>query len=215
MKKKYLLLCLVINFIPIISIATVTTDNKLWNGVIIYSNFFTMGSGVPISKCHILTNHHVVKNDKTAYVVINNEQFPAHIVDTDPNNDLILLKVDSCPITQYASLSKSPPNEGDILTLVYYKPGFNFFNTIIKTKGKLKWFSDIVTDNGKDMNSIVIDDPHPNLRSSGGGVSSQNGLVSIIFGISNQFSRPATYGVSYEALKAFMQRNQYALIESK
>jgi len=181
-------------------------NRNQWQGVVVYSNFL-MGSGVPISKCHVITNHHVIRTSNDAGILIDGEQYFAKVIDKDTYNDLALLAVDGCPILKYASVANVPPEEGETLTSVYYKPGLNLLNRMIKTQGKFKWYSDIDSNQGRSMRSMVIDDPRPGLRSSGGGVSSKNGLVSIIFGISTIRFKPHTYAVNYTALKSFVDRN--------
>jgi serine protease Do len=56
-----------------------------------------LGSGVFIqSDGHIVTNNHVVENaDELSVVTINNTQYDAEIVGTDPTRDLAVLKVDA------------------------------------------------------------------------------------------------------------------------
>ena len=211
LKKHSILLCTLLFLSPIISFAGISTpslnQNNQWQGAVVYSMFKTMGSGVPVSQCHVLTNEHVVRGSKKAHVVISSEKYRAKVVSVDNDNDMALLKIDDCPIKHFAKVAKIAPKKGDTLTSVYYKPGFNFFRRMIKSKGTFIGFGQILTEEDKAMTSMMIDDPHPKQRSSGGGISSEHGLVSVIFGIASKYTEPTTYAVSYDALKSFLVQN--------
>ena len=201
---------LFLSLLASLSFAGVSTDlapGNQWRGAIVYSTNNTMGSGVPVSHCHVLTNEHVVRGGTVANVVINQEEYSAEVIAIENVNDMALLRIEGCPIAHFASVSKVPPEKGDTLTSVYYKPGFNFFNRMIKSKGKFVGFGQVLTEEDKAMTSMVIDDPHPRHRSSGGGISSQYGLVSVIFGIASKYTKPTTYAVSYDALRSFLLEN--------
>ncbi|HEC04903.1 MAG TPA: serine protease [Thiothrix sp.] len=178
-----------------------------WQGAAVYSMFDTMGSGVPVSQCHVLTNEHVVRGSKRANVDIAGERYTATVISIDSDNDMALLRVSDCPIEYFAKLSKVAPKKGDMLTSVYYKPGFNFFRRMTKTKGKFVGFGQMLTEEDKTMTSMIIDDKRPRIGSSGGGISTKNGLVSIIYGVASKYAKPTTYAISYDALKAFMLKN--------
>lgn len=197
-------------FAPALSLGGVSkpAHQNTWQGVIVYSAIKSMGSGVPVSQCHVLTNEHVVRGGKTAKVVISGEHYDANIVSIEHDNDMALLKIPDCPITRYAKVAPTGPKKGDVLTSVYYKPGFNLFKRMTRTRGVYKGTSQIMTEEDKSMVSMVIEDPRPRKRSSGGGVSSEHGLVSVIFGIASKYSQPRTYAVHYPALKSFLLQNR-------
>ena len=178
-----------------------------WKGVVITSGISMIASGVPLSRCHVLTNEHVVR--KRSYVNISYEgkSYQAKVVSIDHKNDLALVKIPTCPIMNFARVSNVKPKAGDKLTSVYYKPGLNFFNRMIKTTGEFLGYKNIVTEERKRMSSMLIADETPRVHASGGGVSSKNGLVSVIFGISDYNKRHATFAVHYDALKAFLKKN--------
>ncbi len=208
MTIPYIKLCAFFCLIPTFSFAGISVStHDQWQGATVYSMFDTMGSGVPVSQCHILTNEHVVRGSKNARVVIAGEQYSAKVVAVESDNDMALLKISECPIEHYAKVSKVAPKKGDTLTSVYYKPGFNFFRRMLKSKGKVIGFGQILTEEDKAMTSMLIDDPYPQQRSSGGGISSEHGLVSVIFGIASKYSKSTTYAVSYDALRSFMRQH--------
>ena len=190
-----------------LSFAASKSFQQEWQGTVVYSAFRTMGSGVPLSPCHVLTNVHVVRGSNFAKVSISGKLRRATVVATDESNDMALLKVANCPIEHHARLSPIAPKKGEILTSNYYKPGLNLFRHMTRSSGKLMGIQSVVTEENRRMSSLAIDDPHPYLRASGGGVSSKHGLVSIIFGFANRPGGRKTYAVSYHALKTFLQQN--------
>lgn len=60
-----------------------------------------LGSGIIISKDgYILTNHHVVKDmDELTVQLINNEEYEAELVGTDPTTEVALIKIDASGLT--------------------------------------------------------------------------------------------------------------------
>ncbi len=166
-----------------------------------------IASGVPITPCHVLTNEHVIRGSKRASVSYNNHRYDANVIDIQQYHDLALLELPTCPIQHYAQVSKIRPKKGDILTSVYYKPGVNLLHQMIKTTGTFLGYQEIITEENKTMLSMMIDDKTPRIHASGGGVSTKNGLVSVIFGVLDNKRAQATFAVSYDGLRAFLDRN--------
>lgn len=184
-----------------------TTNNSHWQGVTISPSFLSVGSGVPVSKCHVLTNEHVIRHNKKPDIRYVGETYRSSLAAQDDQNDMALLKVEDCPFQQYATVADKPPRIGEKLTSTYYSPGFNFSDRMSKTTGSFIGYKKILVKNEFVMDSMLIDDKHPRVGSSGGGVSSEKGLVSVIFGVANKFSEPKTYAVNYLALKRFLDEN--------
>lgn len=207
MKKntQAMLSCLVAGILTTPLYAGASSNN--WKGVVITSGFSLVASGVPLSRCHVLTNEHVIRKRSHVNISYGGESYRAKVVSIDHKNDLALVKIPTCPIINFARVSNVKPKAGDKLTSIYYKPGLNFFNRMIQTTGEFLGYKNIVTEERKKMTSMLIADERPRVHASGGGVSSKNGLVSVIFGISDYNKRPATYAVHYDALKAFLKKN--------
>ena len=187
--------------------AKVQHAGKAWQGVVVRSGALMIASGVPITPCHVLTNEHVIRGSKHASVSYNNHRYDANVVDIQQYHDLALLELPMCPIYHYAQVSKIRPKKGDILTSVYYKPGVNLLHQMIKTTGTFLGYQEIITEENKTMLSMMIDDKTPRIHASGGGVSTKNGLVSVIFGVLDNKKAQATFAVSYDGLRAFLDRN--------
>ncbi|HIQ07302.1 MAG TPA: serine protease [Thiotrichaceae bacterium] len=179
-----------------------------WSGATVYSMLDNMGSGVPVSKCHILTNEHVVRGSPQISVYINHKHYLGYVAAIDHDNDMALIKLLGCPLRKFAKLAPYPPAKGEILTSVYYKPGINVFDKVTRTQGEFVGFERIITEEDKAMYSMVINDPIPQKRASGGGIVSNLGLVSVIFGIAPLQEKPTTYAVSYFALREFLLSNR-------
>ncbi len=210
--RKYIVgLSIILSLSSNISAAAVasstSTIHQQWQGAIVYSGLFSVGSGVPVSNCHILTNEHVVRGKKSAFAYIEGEQHDGEVVSLNKENDIALIKLDDCPIKNFAKVATVAPKKGEILTSVYAKSGFNFFHRSSTSKGVFKGFSKILTEEDRTVASMVIDDTHPRLGASGGGVMSKNGLVSVIFSIASPFAKPETYAVDYFALRDFVKEN--------
>lgn len=179
-----------------------------WDGAIVYSMLDNMGSGVPVSKCHVLTNEHVVRGSPQITVYIDENHYIGYVDAIEYDNDMALIKLVGCPLRKFAKLAPQPPLQGEVLTSTYYKPRFNFFDKITHSQGEFVGFERIITEEDKIMDAMVVDDPSPEKRASGGGVASRDGLVSIIFGIAPLREKPTTYAVSYFALREFLLSNQ-------
>ncbi|CAA6800035.1 MAG: Unknown protein [uncultured Thiotrichaceae bacterium] len=160
-----------------------------------------------MSKCHVLTNEHVIRHNKKPEIRYAGEIYRSSLAAQDDRNDMALLKVDECPFQQYASVAERAPQVGDKLTSTYYSPGFNFSDRMSKTSGAFIGYKKILVKNEFVMDSMLIDDKNPRVGSSGGGVSSEQGLVSVIFGVATKLSKPKTYAVNYRALKRFLDEN--------
>lgn len=194
-------------FLSMSSQAKMQHTGKAWQGVVVRSGTLMIASGVPITPCHVLTNEHVIRGSNHASVSYNNHRYDANVIDIQQYHDLALLELPSCPIHHYAHVSTVRPKKGDILTSVYYKPGVNLFHKMIKTTGKFLGYQEIITEENKTMLSMMIDDKTPRIHASGGGVSTKNGLVSVIFGVLDNKKAQATFAVSYDGLRAFLDRN--------
>lgn len=177
-----------------------------WSGAVIYSGSNKVSSGVPVSKCHILSNEHVVRHQNKVDVTISGKHYTADIVSTDKTNDLSLLKLASCPITHFAKISKVQPMKGDRVTSIYFKQGRGH-NRIAKTSGEFLGYLDVVTEENRNMFSMLIDDAKPRKGASGGGVATENGLVSVIFGVSSRNNNPQTFAVDYFSFSHFLKKN--------
>ncbi|MEE9302253.1 MAG: serine protease [Thiotrichaceae bacterium] len=191
--------------LPLTTHAASSSVSK-WSGVVVYAGDSKVSSGVPVSKCHILTNEHAVRGEQRVTVKISGENYQADVVSIDTAHDLSLLKVATCPIDHYAKISKVQPIKGDTVTSIYYKSGI-FINRIIQTSGKFLGYLDVVTVEDKNMFSMLIDDSHPRKGASGGGVATKNGLVSVIFGVANRNNKPQTFAVDYFSLTDFLTKN--------
>lgn len=197
-----------IAIIPGLSIAGLpTNNNSYWQGVTISPSFLAVGSGVPVSKCHVLTNEHVIRHNKKPEIRYAGEVYRSSLAAQDDENDMALLKVDECPFEQFARVAERAPQIGEPLTSTYYSPGFNFSDSMSKTSGPFMGYKKILVKNKFVMDSMVIHDTKPRVGSSGGGVSSEQGLVSVIFAVATKFSEPTTYAVNYRALKQFLDDN--------
>ncbi len=194
-------------FLSMPSQAKMQYAGKAWQGVVVRSGALMIASGVPITPCHVLTNEHVIRGSKRASVSYNNHRYDANVIDIQQYHDLALLELPTCPIQHYAQVSKIRPKKGDILTSVYYKPGVNLLHQMIKTTGTFLGYQEIITEENKTMLSMMIDDKTPRIHASGGGVSTKNGLVSVIFGVLDNKRAQATFAVSYDGLRAFLDRN--------
>ncbi len=194
-------------FLSMPSQAKMQNTGKAWQGVVVRSGALMIASGVPITSCHVLTNEHVIRGSKRASVSYNNHRYDANVIDIQQYHDLALLELPTCPIHRYAQVSKIRPKKGDVLTSVYYKPGINLFHQMIRTTGIFLGYQEIITEENKTMLSMMIDDKTPRIHASGGGVSTKNGLVSVIFGVLDNKKAQATFAVSYDGLRAFLDRN--------
>lgn len=179
-----------------------------WSGVIIESSTHqhsrTLSSGVPVSNCHILSNEHVVRSLKNAIVHIAGRQYTnGQVVATDAANDLSLIFLPDCPIRKFASLSSVEPHKGDKLISVYQRRGLTG-SRITQSMGRFEGYKNIITEEDHHMLSMVIDDKRPRKGASGGGVISEHGLVSVIFGVIKNRSQARTFAVNYDALKHFL-----------
>lgn len=194
--------------IPGLSLAGLPTINySFWQGVTISPSFLAVGSGVPVSKCHVLTNEHVIRHNTKPEIRYAGEVYRASLSAQDDQNDMALLNVDGCPFQQFATVADRAPQVGEKLTSTYYSPGFNFFDRMSKTTGLFIGYKKIRVQNEFEMDSMIINDQNPRVGSSGGGVSSERGLVSVIFGVATKYSEPKTYAVKYQALKRFLGKN--------
>ncbi len=191
--------------LPLTSNADNSSINE-WSGVIVLAGENKISSGVPVSKCHVLTNEHAVRGEQKVTVTISAENYQADVISVDTTNDLSLLNIKTCPITRFAKVSKVQPMKGDTVTSIYYKSGV-LLNRIIKTSGKFLGYLEVVTVEDKNMLSMLIDDSHPRKGASGGGVTTKNGLVSIIFGVANRNNKRQTFAVDYFSLTDFLARN--------
>lgn len=184
--------------------------NRQWNGVIIdssYHQYTRTSSGVPVSNCHVLSNEHVVRGSKQATVRIAGRNYTnGKVVATDNANDLSLIFLPDCPIRNYASLSRVAPHKGDKLVSVYQQRGLTG-SRITQSMGRFEGYKNIVTEEDHHMLSMVIDDQRPRKGASGGGVISEHGLVSVIFGVINNRSQARTFAVNYDALRRFLGKN--------
>ena len=194
-------------FLSMPSQAKMQHNIKTWQGVVVRSGELMIASGVPITPCHVLTNEHVIRGSKRATVRYKNRRYPANVVDIQHHHDLALLELPACPIQNYAHVSNIRPKTGDTLTSVYYKPGINFLHQMIRTTGVFLGYHEIVTEEDKTMLSMMIDDKTPRIHASGGGVSTKDGLVSVIFGVIDNNKAQATFAVSYDGLRSFLDRN--------
>ncbi|CAA6806218.1 MAG: Unknown protein [uncultured Thiotrichaceae bacterium] len=185
--------------------------SRQWNGVIIQSThhkFTRTSSGVPVSNCHVLSNEHVVRDTKQAIVFIAGRKYSnSTVVATDHANDLSLIFLPDCPIRKFASLSNVEPHKGDKLVSVYQERGFITGSRITQSTGLFEGYKNIITEEDRHMLSMVIDDKEPRKGASGGGVISEHGLVSVIFGVVNNRSQSRTFAVNYDALKRFLTVN--------
>ncbi len=177
-----------------------------WKGAIVYAGSQKVSSGVPVSNCHVLSNEHAVRNYQVVDVSIDGRHYAAHVISVDKKNDLSLMKLDTCPIQHYAKISDSQPVKGEKLTSIYYKSGL-LFSKMIKSTGRFLGYLDITTEEDKEMLSMVIDDTQPRRGASGGGVSTEHGLVSVIFGVTDRHSIHRTFAVDYFSLTAFLKKN--------
>lgn len=183
---------------------------RQWNGVIIessYNQYTRTSSGVPVSYCHVLSNEHVVRGSKQATVRIAGRNYTnGKVVAIDNVNDLSLIFLPDCPIRKFAPLSRVEPHKGDKLVSVYQQRGFTG-NRITQSVGRFEGYKNIVTEEDHHMLSMVIDDKRPRKGASGGGVISEHGLVSVIFGVINKRSQARTFAVNYDALRRFLDAN--------
>ena len=194
-------------FLSIPSLAKMPSPENAWEGVVVRSGTLMIASGVPITPCHVLTNEHVIRGSIHATVSYDKHRYDANVVDIQLYHDLALLELPTCPIYHYAQVSNVRPKKGDLLTSVYYKPGVNLLHKMIKTTGTFLGYQEIITEENKTMLSMMIDDKTPRIHASGGGVSTKNGLVSVIFGVLDNKKAQATFAVSYDGLRTFLDRN--------
>ncbi len=190
---------------PLLSYAADSSPDK-WSGAVIYTSDNKVSSGVPVSKCHILSNEHAVRNQQKVNVTLLGKRHQATVVSIDKTNDLSLLSVSGCPINHFAKISKVQPMKGDQVTSIYYRQG-RVRNQIAKTSGHFLGYLDIVTEEDKNMFSMLIDDNSPRKGASGGGVATKNGLVSVIFGVSSQNNRHQTFAVDFFSFSTFLKKN--------
>lgn len=211
---KKLMITAVMTFLLFSPFATLSAGNsdisRQWNGVIIESKYYQYtrtSSGVPVSYCHVISNEHVVRGSKKATVKISGRTYTnGTIVATDNANDLSLIFLPDCPIRKYASLSRVAPHKGDKLVSVYQQRGLTG-SRITQSMGRFEGYKNIVTEEDHHMLSMVIDDKRPRKGASGGGVISEHGLVSVIFGVINNRSQARTFAVNYDALRHFLDVN--------
>lgn len=184
--------------------------DRQWSGVIIHSNYLhytRTSSGVPVSNCHVLSNEHVVRGTKKATVRIAGRNYTnSKVVATDTANDLSLIFLPDCPIRKFASLSRVAPHKGQQLLSVYQQRGLTG-SRITQSIGRFAGYKNIITEEDHHMLSMVIDDKGPRKGASGGGVISEHGLVSVIFGVINNESQARTFAVDYDALRRFLDIN--------
>lgn len=177
-----------------------------WSSAIVYSGNSTVSSGVPVSSCHVLTNEHAVRHHQNVVVATEGKKHSARVIDVDQKHDLALVKLSTCPIKSYAKIATAQPVKGEKLTSIYYRFGL-VFNKMVKSTGSFLGYLDITTEEDKEMLSMVIDDRNPRKGASGGGVITQNGLVSVIFGITDEQNSHKTFAVDYFSLKNFLKKN--------
>ena len=189
---------------PLFSYAAVSSPNK-WSGAVVYTRN-NVSSGVPVSKCHILSNEHAVRNQQKVVVTLLGKRYQANVISIDKTNDLSLLNVSGCPIKHFAKISKVQPMKGDQVISIYYRQG-RMRNQIVKTSGRFLGYLDIVTEEDKNMFSMLIDDNRPRKGASGGGVATKNGLVSVIFGVSSQNNKHQTFAVDFFSFSTFLKKN--------
>jgi len=206
--SRYIGVAIVLATLTPFTYAASSSTNK-WNGAIIYSGGYKVSSGVPVSKCHVLSNEHAVRNERRVIVSILGVRYQANVISTDKTNDLSLLKLPTCPIKHFAKISKVQPMKGDRVTSIYYETG-NLLHKIRKSSGKFLGYLDVKTDENRNMFSMLIDDSNPQKGASGGGVATKHGLVSVIFGISstrNRNLKHQTFAVDYFSFSSFLKKN--------
>lgn len=203
---KYFGITTFLFLIPLTTYSASSSMNQ-WSGAVVYASGNKVSSGVPVSTCHIVSNEHAVRGQQRVSVSIAGKRYQADVISVDSVSDLSLLKLATCPIQNYARVSKVRPMKGDKVTSIYYKSGA-FFNRIIRTTGSFLGYLDVVTKEDKNMShSMLIDDSKPRKGASGGGVATKHGLVSVIFGVANRNNKLQTFAVDYFSLTDFLGRN--------
>jgi serine protease DegQ len=80
----------------------------------------SLGSGVIVSgEGYILTNHHVVESaDEIEVALADGRDFPAHIVGTDPETDIAVLKIDAKALPAITFASPEKLSVGDVVLAI-------------------------------------------------------------------------------------------------
>jgi len=128
------------------------------------------GSGfVLTSNGYIITNYHVVEDNKTVIVIINNQELEAEVLRSDKTRDVALLRIKKVLFIRSAKISKFPPNIGENVYVIGTPLREAFSNTV--TKG-------IFSSHRKlDGQTFYQTDAAVNKGNSGGAAFNDNGEV--------------------------------------
>lgn len=166
------------------------------------------GSGSVVDKNgHILTNHHVIKDARTAQVTLyNGESYPAQLVGQDPVNDIAVLNIDAPPDMLY------PVAQGQSGRLrvgqKVYAIGNPFGLERTMTVGIISSLNrtlDLPT--GRKMKSIIQIDAALNRGNSGGPLlDSQGRLIGMNTAIANPSGTGENTGIGFAIPVATLRR---------
>jgi len=128
------------------------------------------GSGfVLTSNGYIITNQHVVENNKTVIVIINDQELEAEVLRSDKTRDVALLRIKKVLFIRAAKISKFPPNIGENTYVIGTPLDEAFSNTV--TKG-------IISSHRKLVEKMYYQtDAAINKGNSGGAAFNDNGEV--------------------------------------
>lgn len=91
------------------------------------------GSGVILDKAgYILTNAHVVGDNKEVVVLVNQLELPGKVIRTEPQRDVALIQVQKLTTAESAVISQSPLTEGDTIYVIGTPLDESLSNTITK-----------------------------------------------------------------------------------
>lgn len=135
---------------------------------------------------YIVTNSHILEDEKAIFVKIDDLELPATLIGKDPLTDLALLKIDSEKKFSYVKFGDSDKAEVGDLVIILGNP-FGFSNTatagIISSKGRM-----FTGSNNNILGDLIQTDAALNPGNSGGPMFNLKGEV---IGISSFIYSPS------------------------
>jgi len=156
--------------------AQVTAPNFF--GETVTQDVVATGSGIIISKDgYIVTNNHVVKDNKELTVMMNGgEEIPAELIGTDPVNDVAVIKID--PEGKDLTVAKIGDSDkvkvGELAVAIGNPLGYDLYGSV--TVGIISGLNRSVTVDSREM-TLLQTDAAINPGNSGGALVNAQGEV--------------------------------------
>ena len=155
-----------------------------------------LGSGIIISEDgYILTNHHVIKDvDELRVILVDDQEFEAELVGTDPTTEIALIKIDAKNLTKAVLGNSDDLQVGEWVLAIGSPMGINFTVTagIVSALGR---DIDIIRgEKGYGIENFIQTDAAINPGNSGGGLVNYKGEI---IGVNTAIASPTQYFIGY------------------